>query len=258
MNNQFIRQYSNQYLLDIISDFYKQHNRAPKTKELKHSALILKRFGSLNEALDILGIKPNQRRDGTQSDTKHICKNCSIEFVGRRLMSNNKCGFVFCSLYCSGKYTFKPIPEEFLQKVTPIEEIMERNWNDLSWEFKRRRVIHEQNNCCNNCGLSTWTSDKIDNKNITLQVHHINHNALQHDRDNLEALCANCHSLTESYLSTKISPYPQVTDEEYKEALKTTPNINQALNKLGLPARGNSYARAKRLLAEIETEKLLV
>lgn len=47
---------------------------------------------------------------------------------------------------------------------------------------------------CSNCQLSEWR-----NKEIRLEVEHINGNPLDHRPENLCFLCPNCHSQTENY-----------------------------------------------------------
>lgn len=47
---------------------------------------------------------------------------------------------------------------------------------------------------CEICGLSVWND-----KPITLQLHHINGDGTDDRIDNLQLLCPNCHSQTDSY-----------------------------------------------------------
>jgi len=47
---------------------------------------------------------------------------------------------------------------------------------------------------CEICGITEW----LDNP-ITLQLHHINGNPLDDRLENLQILCPNCHSQTDSY-----------------------------------------------------------
>lgn len=122
--------------------------------------------------------------------------------------------------------------------ATPFEE--------LGSENKRRRVLEEQNHCCNKCGLSEWLG-----VTLSLEVDHIDGNNQNNNRENLEGLCPNCHSITPTWRGrNKPSKNGDVvvTDEELKRQLAVTPNIRQALLAVGLSAKGGNYARAKRLL----------
>jgi len=47
---------------------------------------------------------------------------------------------------------------------------------------------------CENCGLDTWLGDKI-----PLQLHHKDGNHSNNKLENLQLLCPNCHSLTDTY-----------------------------------------------------------
>ena len=47
---------------------------------------------------------------------------------------------------------------------------------------------------CERCGITTWM-----NQYITLQLHHKDGNNSNHKLDNIEILCPNCHSQTDSY-----------------------------------------------------------
>lgn len=58
----------------------------------------------------------------------------------------------------------------------------------------KRKVKEEQKGKCNNCGNSEWLG-----KPIYLEIHHKDNNKKNNDRDNLEALCLNCHQQTEKY-----------------------------------------------------------
>lgn len=47
---------------------------------------------------------------------------------------------------------------------------------------------------CEICGITEWLGNPI-----TLQLHHINGNPLDDRLENLQILCPNCHSQTDSY-----------------------------------------------------------
>lgn len=52
---------------------------------------------------------------------------------------------------------------------------------------------------CTGCQLDSWNG-----KRIGLELDHIDGNNANHMRDNLRALCPNCHSQTETYRSKKL------------------------------------------------------
>ena len=117
---------------------------------------------------------------------------------------------------------------------------------ELGIENRRRRVFEEQDYCCNKCGISEWQGFKI-----PLELEHKDGNSTNTVRENLEGLCPNCHSITDTWRGRN-KPSKNgvniVTDEFLLQCLTETNNIRQGLLKAGLSAKGNNYARAKKLL----------
>jgi 5-methylcytosine-specific restriction endonuclease McrA len=143
-----------------------------------------------------------------------------------------------------------PYTEETRKKVkeTWIQKLFDINFNDLSFGSKRKVVLYEQENKCSKCSISEWFGQQI-----PLEVDHINGISNDDRRENLEALCPNCHSITPTWRGRNKparNGNNKVTDEEMLEALGSTTSIRQALLSLGLAAKGGNYTRAKRLLDE--------
>ena len=65
---------------------------------------------------------------------------------------------------------------------------LNRTYEQLSF---KEQILFDQNNKCNICGISEWQG-----KPIVLEIHHKDGNHQNDDRDNVEALCPNCHSQT--------------------------------------------------------------
>ena len=105
---------------------------------------------------------------------------------------------------------------------------------------------------CEICGLETWNDQPI-----PLEVHHIDGDHLNNVLDNLKLTCPNCHALTENYRGKNIKKEQQIPEEQFVEALKTSPNIRQALIKLGLTAAGGNYATANELIIKHQIEHLI-
>ena len=102
---------------------------------------------------------------------------------------------------------------------------------------------------CEKCGLTEWLGEPIN-----LQVHHIDGDRTNNSLDNLILLCPNCHSYTPNYC--KSTGKMKVPEEDFVAALKDSPNIHQALKKIGLtPAAGN-YTRARELITKYEITSL--
>lgn len=108
---------------------------------------------------------------------------------------------------------------------------------------------------CERCNLEEWQ-----NQAIPLEVHHLDGDHLNNTIENLQILCCNCHALTENFRSKNQSNTKQkneyITDDIFIEALKTTPNVRQALLKLGLTARGGNYSRAYNLISQYNITQL--
>ena len=134
------------------------------------------------------------------------------------------------------------IKQAWLDKYnsTPFEE--------LGSENRRRRVFEEQDYCCNKCGVSHWQGFKI-----PLELEHKDGNNTNNDRENLEGLCPNCHSITDTWRGRNKpsrNGVNEVTDDFLLQCLKETDNIRQGLLKAGIAAKGGNYSRAKRLLGQ--------
>lgn len=79
-----------------------------------------------------------------------------------------------------------------------LGSLLTQEWEVLGIQAKRLRVILEQNGKCNKCGLSHWNNERI-----TLEYEHIDGNKANNCRDNVEALCPNCHSQTKTWRGRK-------------------------------------------------------
>jgi len=133
-------------------------------------------------------------------------------------------------------------------KATWIRKLLEADFNNLGWDTKRKRVILEQDGNCNRCKIDNWLRE-----HLTLEVDHIDGNNKNDSRNNLEALCPNCHSLTDTWRGRNKKPgtikKPNKTDEERVRAYLETGSIRQALIKLNLAPKGANYGSIKRALS---------
>ena len=109
--------------------------------------------------------------------TKHFCKKCGKEIHWK---------YVFCSKECKDIYKYN----EFIKMVKfkietdqPISHVTIR-----TYIFKTRE--HK----CEYCKNTIWN-----NKPISLEVHHKDGNYKNNKESNLELICPNCHSQTDTY-----------------------------------------------------------
>lgn len=116
----------------------------------------------------------------------------------------------------------------------------------------RRLVLEKYQYRCAICNIDEWNSQPI-----TLEIDHIDGINTRHDFDNLRPLCPNCHSQTKTWRGRNIKSEfrKEVTDEELLDALKNTPNIRQALLKVGLKAKGGNYKRASKMMGLLPKRK---
>ena len=102
---------------------------------------------------------------------------------------------------------------------------------------------------CECCGITEWLGNPI-----KLEVHHLDGDRLNNELENLELLCPNCHAYTETYC--RKTKTVVVEDEVLAQALKDSPNIRQALIKVGMTPKGGNYTRARELIEKYKIEHL--
>lgn len=76
--------------------------------------------------------------------------------------------------------------------------LLSRSWEELSYGQRRRRVILEQGGACSGCSLSEWRGQPI-----TLEYEHRDGDRSNNSRENVVALCPNCHSQTKTWRRNK-------------------------------------------------------
>lgn len=124
--------------------------------------------------------------------------------------------------------------------------------NDSKSEIHFQDVIKLRGHRCEKCGLTSWLDQKI-----PLELHHIDGNRRNNDLSNLQLLCPNCHSLTDTFRGRNINCKEKVSEEEFKNALIESKNIRQALLKLGLTAKGLNYSRAYEIAVKYNIRHIL-
>jgi len=150
-----------------------------------------------------------------------------------------KFGFNGDSKSCKSMISNWRVTQQKIQDALPFEQ------KSLAEQY--RIVLREQNGKCLFCGIDSWND-----KSLKLHMDHIDGNNLNNERINLRYLCPNCHSQTETYCGRNIvnQNIKKVSDLEFINALKSTPNIRQALIKCKLADKGGNYSRAKKLILE--------
>lgn len=211
-----------------------------------------------------------------------ICENCGIEHNGdygsgrfccskcargfstknRRLEINGKISkSLIGNQNTKGKKQTKEHIQKRLNSISPEtrKKSVEKNnkrieekyistpFDLLSYRYKKRRVLEEQKGKCNRCGIDEWLGQKI-----TLELEHKDGNCSNNERENLECLCPNCHSMTSTWKvghqKRKGGRLVSVEDNVLLDALRRNKSIRSALIAVGLTAKGGNYNRCYELL----------
>lgn len=147
---------------------------------------------AIKKAAKRFGIKLEQRRKINENETfnkikkePHYCEYCGKEleyyYKGKR----------FCDNICQSNFKY----QEFIKKWKNGEENGSKGLYDIS-AFIRRYLFEKYNNKCQKCG---WNVVNPYTGKIPLQVHHIDGDCTNNNEDNLQLLCPNCHSLTDTF-----------------------------------------------------------
>lgn len=184
----------------------KRYDEILRKKEIRQKAEeefveLVKKYlpisNSLNHLCNNLGLKGV---DGYYKKLKRIIREngLSTEHFGTIRLSNNGGG--------RNKYTAM-LDEEFFVKDSKRqgESILKRLISGNYKEYK-----------CENCGISEWNG-----KPLKLQVHHINGDHYDNRIENLQLLCPNCHTQTDTYARNNIAK---------TNGFKITDRVDEILN----------------------------
>lgn len=114
----------------------------------------------------------------------------------------------------------------------------------LSVSHKRERILSEQNNICNLCPQTlVWNG-----KPLKFQLDHVSGDRKDETRLNLQMLCPNCHSQTDTYGGKN---GVKVTNKQIEDALATSENNNHVCAKVGLNPSAHAYERINKIRNKI-------
>lgn len=204
-----------------------------------------------------------------------ICKKCQKEFTPQKGLLN------FCSLSCRNsreqtdeirikksqsaknsdkvkmanliriyKLNFSEIGKKISK--TANDKILNEDFSKLSFERLKKRIVLEQDHKCNKCGIDSWNG-----RPITLELEHKDGNNQNNIRENLECLCPNCHSQTDTWRGkNKKDKKLRISDEKIIKSILETKNIRQTLLSVGLSPKGGNYKRVHELVKKYSLEFL--
>jgi len=118
---------------------------------------------------------------------KNFCKNCGKEIDIR----NTYCGHI-----CHNEYKYK----EFIDRWKKGEE-SGISGKDGTSRYIRKYIFDKYNNSCSKCG---WNKINEKTGKSPLNLEHKDGDWKNNKEENLDLLCPNCHSLTETYGSLNI------------------------------------------------------
>lgn len=111
----------------------------------------------------------------------------------------------FCSMKCSQEYTKNNTIQKFLQN--------QKTTKMLTGSILRF-LKNKANNKCQKCG---WSEINPKTGNVPVQINHKDGNSENNLLENLEVLCPNCHSLTETFGSLNMGHGRAYRRKRYKE-----------------------------------------
>ncbi len=188
-------------------------------------------FTPIKGLLNYCSLRCRNSREKTEEVKKNISKGVRNSEKFKTALKNR-----------SKFFDYKKIAEK--SKKTWNEKILNADYETLSFERLRKRILLEQNNKCNHCKINSWNK-----KPITLELEHMDGNHNNNKRENLECLCPNCHSQTDTWRGrNKTKKKVKVSDDEIIKTYLETKNIRQTLIKVGISAKGGNYKRINGLI----------
>lgn len=142
----------------------------------------------------------NNDHDGTYGSGRFCSVTCSRSFSTKnnRSQTNAKISSSLKGRKVGGALIKNRGPMKEETKIA-ISKAAEKKRNKKPFDQigrcnRRKLVLEEQSHKCLFCDISTWRG-----KLISLQLDHIDGDRLNNTRENLRALCPNCHSQTETW-----------------------------------------------------------
>ena len=120
------------------------------------------------------------------------CLNCGKEKEKERQSSKSK----YCGHECQLDFQYQKRVKDFKdgKYIGKHIKFPIRAAPEYGLHWARKMLAEEKGYKCNSCGLSEWQGESI-----TLDVNHIDGHAYNNTLENLEFLCPNCHSQTNTY-----------------------------------------------------------
>lgn len=197
-------------------------------------------------------LKCSKIHDGSFGSGKYCSRSCANSRT-HSAETKNKISNTLTEKYESGEIKSQGNLEAAREAhkkwvIKKQQELMNCEFSSLTYERLRKRVILEQKSSCIKCGLDEWLKEPI-----ALEIDHKDGNNKNNSRDNVEALCPNCHAMTSTWRGRNKGNQRnrnKVSSDQIAQAYLETGNIRQALLKVGLAAKGGNYKRVKIILTK--------
>ena len=125
----------------------------------------------------------NNKLKPKKTKSYRICKHCQSK------IHNN--GKTYCSIKCQKQCGFK-------NKINHWKSGLDNgyNTNGTVRDYIKRYLTEKAEHKCSECG---WNKINPNSNKCPLEIHHIDGNYKNNIESNLQVLCPNCHSLTDTY-----------------------------------------------------------
>lgn len=133
------------------------------------------------------------------------------------------------------------------KQKTCNSKILKEDFGNLSFERLKKRVLMEQEKKCNRCGVSEWFG-----VTLSLELEHKDGNNQNNERSNLEVLCPNCHSITNTWKGRNKKKTILPPDEEIYNILEENNfNIWKTLIYFNLTPKGSNYSKIYKIIEKM-------
>ena len=194
-------------LNDLCRFFFQKasyHNREKCKKILQENGVLWQEWLKSKKDKQNFCLCCGKEITGKYKNTKKFCNSsCSATYnnmlrekktrycINCGNVLNNRSQKVFCSLNCSTEYRYV----EYIKRWKNGEESGIAGEYGISQNI-RRYLKEKYDNKCQLCG---WGEINTFTGNVPLEVHHIDGDYTNNTEENLQLLCPNCHSLTETF-----------------------------------------------------------
>ena len=148
---------------------------------------------------------PKENKSTYIKDGMYQCE-CGRKFEKPQSLNSH---FARCTIHRNGKPISprkngggwnrdKKMSESYCEKIRTFKskDVIDGNHSITRTSHLKHRLFKAglKTDRCENCGISEWLGEKIN-----CQLHHLDGNKHNNDLENLQILCPNCHSLTDTY-----------------------------------------------------------